>query len=74
MGIVGRRPLLCAQDPQVFCAPSLFSLLKGFPVRQKKSLRASFSSVWVLQLRGGISFVRGSCVGACFGAPVIAMA
>jgi hypothetical protein len=30
LGRVGRRPLLCAQHPQVFCAPSLYSLLKGF--------------------------------------------
>jgi len=27
---VGRRPLLCARDPQFFCAPSLYSLPKGF--------------------------------------------
>ena len=43
LGRVGHRPLLCAQDPQIFCAASLSSLLKGFPMRLLFQLGLGFA-------------------------------
>ena len=52
---VGRRPLLRAQDPQFFCAPSLYSLLKGFPVRLFFQLaRLGFCALEVSVSLGGV--------------------
>ena len=51
---VGRRPLLCAHD-QFFCAPSLYSLLKGFPVRLFFQLaRLGFCALEVSVSLGGV--------------------
>ena len=64
LGRVGRRPLLCAQDPQVF-------LCSFFVLSSQRVSCAAFLSARLGFCFRGISFFRRSCVGACFGAPVI---
>jgi len=79
LGRVGRRPLLCAQDPQVFCAlyslaVITFSSLYSFLVSLVWARNAESDVLAQLRFCRGTLFSLGSCVGVGFGAPVIAMA